>query len=68
LKYFSDAELAVMAWPRRLVVEYATAPGVSGPPVATKGRSGGAAPGMLSTPDLSTAQVSGAGLRRYTAR
>ena len=57
LKYFGDAELAVMSWPRRLVVEHATSPEVSGPPVAPKGRSDGAAPGKLTTPDLSTAQA-----------
>lgn len=56
LKYFGDAELAVMAWPRRLVIEHATVPEVSGPPVASKGRSG-AAPGCLSTPDASTAKA-----------
>ena len=55
LKYFGDAELAVMSWPRHLVVEHVTAPEVSGPPIAARGRSGGAAPGQLSTPDLSTA-------------
>jgi len=56
LKYFGDAELAVMAWPRCLVVEHAAAPEVSGPPVASRGRSG-AAPGCLTTPNFSTAEA-----------
>jgi dienelactone hydrolase len=51
LKYFGDAEIAVMSWPRHLVVEQSKAPEVSGPPVSSKGRSG-AAPGRLSTPNL----------------
>lgn len=56
LENFGDAELAVMAWPRRLVVEHAMAPEISGPPVASKGRSG-AAPGVLTTPAFSTAKA-----------
>jgi dienelactone hydrolase len=55
LKYFGDAELAVMAWPRVLVIEHSRVPEVSGPPVPSKERSG-AAPGRLSTPDFSTAK------------
>ncbi len=56
LKYFGDAELAVMAWPRVLVIEHSKVSEVSGPPVPSKGRSG-AAPGRLSTPDFSTAKA-----------
>jgi dienelactone hydrolase len=55
LKYFGDAELSVMAWPRRLVVEESKAPEVAGPPEAVKGRSG-AAPGSLHTPDFNSAR------------
>jgi len=55
LKYFGDAELSVMAWPRRLVVEESKAPEISGAPAAVKGRSG-AAPGSLHTPDFSSAK------------
>jgi dienelactone hydrolase len=55
LKYFGDAELSVMAWPRRLVVEDSKAPEIAGPPEAVKGRSG-AAPGSLSTPDFNSAR------------
>jgi len=51
LKYFGDAELAVMSWPRTLVVEYANGPEINGPPKRSKGRSG-AAPGSLNTPLL----------------
>ena len=57
LKYFGDAELAVMAWPRRLVVEHVTGSGsLLVLLLPAKGRSGGAAPGQLSTPDFSTAR------------
>lgn len=56
LEYFGDAELAAMAWPRRLVLENSTFPVISGPPVASEGRSG-AAPGQLKTPDRLTAQA-----------
>ena len=56
LKYFGDAELAVMAWPRCLVVEHATAPEVFGPPIPSEGRSG-AAPGRLTTPNFSSAEA-----------
>jgi dienelactone hydrolase len=56
LKYFGDAELAVMAWPRQLVVEASKAPELSGPPPAVKGRSG-AAPGSLHTPAFASAKA-----------
>lgn len=56
LKYFGDAELAVMSWPRRLVVEYARGPEIAGPPAAAKGRSG-ASPGVLQTPGIATAKA-----------
>src|SRR5687768_1429743 len=32
LKTFADAELAVMTWPRRLVIEHADGPQIEGPP------------------------------------
>jgi dienelactone hydrolase len=56
LKHFGDAELAVMAWPRRLVVEYAEAPDVKGPPAPAEGRSG-AAPGRIHTPERLSARA-----------
>jgi dienelactone hydrolase len=56
LKHFGDAEVAVMAWPRPVIIEHAKGPEVSGPPKPTKGRAG-AAPGSLTTPDLSSAKA-----------
>ena len=53
LKNFGDAELAVMAWPRKLVVEHGLFPEIQGPPSPSKGRSG-AAPGRIVRPDLSS--------------
>lgn len=53
LKYFGDAELAVMSWPRPLVIEYASVPEILGPPPITEERSG-AAPGGITTPGFST--------------
>lgn len=56
LKHFGDAEVAVMSWPRPLIIEHARGPEVSGPPKPGKGRAG-AAPGRLTTPDFSTAKA-----------
>lgn len=56
LKLFGDAELAVMAWPRKLIIEHARGPEVTGPPVPRRGRSG-AAPGNLTTPATSSAKA-----------
>jgi dienelactone hydrolase len=56
LKYFGDAELAVMSWPRPLTIEHTKGPEITGPPPASKGRAG-AAPGILTTPDLLRAQT-----------
>jgi dienelactone hydrolase len=50
LRYFGDAELAVMSWPRPLIAEHAKAPEISGPPAARQGRTSGAAPGRIATP------------------
>lgn len=55
LTNFGDAELAVMAWPRVLVVEQSKAPEIEGPPVSSRRRSG-AAPGSLATPAYETAR------------
>ncbi|MCF6286682.1 MAG: hypothetical protein L3K26_16035, partial [Candidatus Hydrogenedentes bacterium] len=49
LKNFGDAELGAMIAPRTLIVENATPPAVTGPPM-TKGRSHGAAPGVVPHP------------------
>ncbi len=51
LNHFGDAEIAVMAWPRKLTIEYAQGPEKVGPPAPSDGRSG-AAPGVLTTPAL----------------
>ncbi len=57
LKYFGDAELAVMSWPRRLVVEGAKGPVIAGPPAAVEGGRSGAAPGVLQTLDVAIAKA-----------
>lgn len=54
LNHFGDAEIAVMAWPRKIIIEYAKGPELSGPPKPTENRSG-AAPGILTTPGFQTA-------------
>ncbi|MBI2807727.1 MAG: dienelactone hydrolase family protein [Planctomycetes bacterium] len=55
LKEFGDAELLMLAGApngaRKVNVEYSTEPNVKGPPTPRKGRSGGAAPGMLGFAD-----------------
>ncbi|MDP4211847.1 MAG: dienelactone hydrolase family protein [Bacteroidota bacterium] len=55
LKYFGDAEIAVMSWPRTLIVEHARGPEISGPPAASDDRSG-ASPGKITTPDFHSSQ------------
>ncbi len=52
LSEFGDAEVASLIAPRTLVIEAAAAPEVAGPPAAKAGRSGGAAPGKITTPIL----------------
>lgn len=58
LKEFGDAELLTLAGApngtRTVNVEYAKEPAVTGPPTPRKGRSGGAAPGMLGFADPKT--------------
>lgn len=51
LREFGDAELASLIAPRPLIVEYAEAPKIDGPPRARDGRSG-AAPGRIETPEF----------------
>lgn len=50
LKEFGDAELASLIAPRGLVVEYSDCPEINGPPAPHEGR-GGAAPGVIRTPE-----------------
>lgn len=45
LNTFGDAQLAVMAWPAKLIIERSTPPLVNGPPLPAEGRTG-AAPGV----------------------
>jgi cephalosporin-C deacetylase-like acetyl esterase len=52
LREFGDAEIAGLIAPRALVVEAAAAPEIDGPPAVKSGRSGGAAPGKITTPAL----------------
>ncbi|HVC92791.1 MAG TPA: dienelactone hydrolase family protein [Pirellulales bacterium] len=49
---FGDAELASLIAPRGLVVEASRVPEINGPPAPHEGRSGGAAPGKLTTPSV----------------
>ncbi|HTN06814.1 hypothetical protein [Agriterribacter sp.] len=50
LNTFGDAELAVMSWPRRLIIEHATVSPVNH-------QNAGAAPGKIISPSLSTAEA-----------
>jgi dienelactone hydrolase len=50
LAEFGDAEIASLIAPRALVVEACRHPEIAGPPAPKKGRAGGAAPGVISTP------------------
>jgi dienelactone hydrolase len=56
LQEFGDAELAGLIAPRTLVVEAARGVEIPGPPPAIKGRSTSAAPGRLTSPQLSDVQ------------
>jgi dienelactone hydrolase len=53
LREFGDAEIAGMAAPRPLVIEYSSCPKVDGPPPAGPDRKAYAAPGAIRTPPLS---------------
>lgn len=55
LREFGDAEVATLIAPRALIIEPSKAPQVDGPPPRRQGRSG-AAPGRLSTPELSSVE------------
>ncbi len=66
LKEFGDAELLMLAGApngqRKVNVEYAREPAVKGPPTPQKGRSGGAAPGIL---DFADPKVAGLEVQRF---
>lgn len=56
LTAYGDAEVASMIAPRTLVVETSRHPEVAGPPAERQGRSG-AAPGRLTTPEITEVQA-----------
>lgn len=49
---FGDAEIASLIAPRKLIIEHCNFPEISGPPQPSQGRSGGAAPGIITTPSF----------------
>ncbi len=51
LAEFGDAEIASLIAPRKLIIEATSAPEIDGPPAVRPGRAGGAAPGVIRTPD-----------------
>jgi len=57
LHEFGDAELASLIAPRAWVVEACRVPEVNGPPAPHDGRSGGAAPGKLTTPKFADVEA-----------
>ncbi len=71
LKEFGDAELLMLAGApkdsRRVNVEYAREPAISGPPAPQKGRSGGAAPGMLNFTDPKATSMEYERFRKMTS-
>ncbi|MBI5802838.1 MAG: hypothetical protein HZA92_19220 [Verrucomicrobia bacterium] len=68
LREFGDAELASLIHPRPLIVEHSAGPEIKGPPAARPGRSGGAAPGKWSLPDLASVQAEVARAGQLTGR
>src|SRR5690606_28869908 len=59
LKEFGDAEIARLIVPRKLIVEYAKAPEVQGPPAPLPGAArlgASAAPGAIITPEFETVE------------
>jgi dienelactone hydrolase len=71
LKEFGDAELLMLAGApdgkRKVNVEYAREPAIKGPPAPQKGRSGGAAPGMLDFADPKTVGLEVQRFRKLTS-
>ncbi|MCH8294270.1 hypothetical protein IH992_24575 [Candidatus Poribacteria bacterium] len=57
LREFGDAEIASLVAPRALVIEASMHPEIAGPPSASEGRSGGAAPGELTTPPFESVEA-----------
>jgi hypothetical protein len=71
LKEFGDAELLMLAGApngaRKVNVEYAKEPAITGPPKAAKGRRGGAAPGMLNFTDPKATSLEYERFRKMTS-
>lgn len=57
LREFGDAELASLVHPRALIIEHSSPPEIAGPPPTRAGRSGGAAPGKITLPELASVQA-----------
>jgi cephalosporin-C deacetylase-like acetyl esterase len=68
LTEFGDAEIASLIAPRNLVIDTCTVPEVDGPPKVKPGRSGGAAPGRIRSPDLASVQREFKRARSYFSR
>jgi len=66
LREFGDAELTALIAPRKVVVEYARSPQVSGPPSPRSGR-GGAAPGAITTPEFGDMESEVERANKFTA-
>lgn len=68
LREFGDAELASLIHPRALLIEHSSGPTITGPPAARAGRSGGAAPGKWTMPDLVSVQAEVARAGKLTGK
>ncbi len=66
LREHGDAELAALVAPRALLIETAPHPDADGPPIARDGR-GGAAPGVIATPDTGSVQAEADRARQLAA-
>lgn len=66
VREFGDAELAALIAPGRVVVEFAKAPEVNGPPAVQPGR-GGAAPGAIITADFGEVESEVDRANKFTA-
>lgn len=67
VREFGDAELAALIAPRKLIVEYSKTPSIAGPPAARAGR-GGAAPGVIATPEFGDVEGEVDRANRLTAK
>ena len=54
LEQFGDAEILSLISPRAIIIEHSEIPEIKGPPTPRKGRSAGAAPGILKTPKFAS--------------